>query len=66
VVVNQAAENGTWTALGFFEFAPGTSAHIQLSNGTGDDPKLLRWVGFDAIRWTFQSGCSTEAEIPIR
>jgi membrane protease YdiL (CAAX protease family) len=58
VVVNQAAVNGTWTALGIFEFAPEISANIQLSNATGDDPKLLRWVGFDAIRWTFKSECS--------
>ncbi|MGB7537102.1 MAG: CPBP family glutamic-type intramembrane protease [Anaerolineales bacterium] len=66
VVVNQTSVNGTWIALGFFEFAPGTSANIQLSNGTGDDPKLLRWVAFDAIRWTFQSDCSAAAAFPIR
>ena len=66
VVVNQSAVDGTWTALGIFEFAPGTSANIQLSNGTGDDPKLLRWVVFDAIRWTFESGCSAEVAFPNR
>ena len=65
VVVNQAAVDGTWTALGIFEFAPETSANIQLSNGTGDDPKLLRWVSFDAIRWTFQSECSAKAGFRI-
>jgi len=66
VVVNQAAVNGTWTTLGIFEFTPGTSANIQLSNATGDDPKLLRWVGFDAIRWISQAECSAEAALPIR
>jgi len=65
VVVNQAAMNGTWTLLGYFEFAPGISANIQLSNGTGDDPKLLRWVGFDAIRWAFQYECSAEEAFRI-
>ncbi len=66
VVVNQAAVNGSWIALGLFEFTPGVSANVQLSNGTGEDPKLLRWIGFDAIRWTFQFDCSGGAASPVQ
>ncbi len=57
VVINQDALHGTWAMLGIFEFEPGTSANIRLSNETGEDPKLLRWIGFDAIRWIFQGPC---------
>jgi uncharacterized protein len=57
VAINQASVQGTWATLGNFEFEPQSSANIRLSNETGEDPKLLRWVGFDAIRWNFQRPC---------
>jgi membrane protease YdiL (CAAX protease family) len=66
VAVNQAAMEGMWAPLGLFEFEPGTSANIRLSNGTGEDPKLLRWVGFDAMRWKFQGGCGSVTSSPTR
>jgi len=64
--VNQASAEGTWAVLGVFEFEPGSPASIQLSNGTGDDPKLLRWIGFDGMRWIFQGGCPALASLPDR
>ena len=66
IVINQAAVQGTWAALGVFEFEPGTSSNIRLSNGTGEDPKLLRWIGFDAVRWVFQGSCASPMASPAR
>jgi len=66
VVINQDAVHGTWAMLGIFEFEPGTSANIRLSNETGEDPKLLRWIGFDAIRWIFQGPCGSITAPPAR
>ncbi|OGO08344.1 MAG: hypothetical protein A3K46_04850, partial [Chloroflexi bacterium RBG_13_60_9] len=51
VTISQSAYNGAWAPLGIFEFGVQGSANIQLSNLTGEDPKLMRWVGFDAVRW---------------
>jgi hypothetical protein len=59
VAINQAQGEGKWVPMGSYEFEPGVSSNIQLSNGTGEDPKLLRWVAFDAIRWVYQSACSS-------
>jgi membrane protease YdiL (CAAX protease family) len=64
VQISQAAYSGGWAPLGVFEFEAGASAYIQLSNLTGEDPKLLRWVGFDAIRWTILSPCSVGTGTP--
>jgi hypothetical protein len=55
--INQAANNGAWVPLGIFEFGTDSPTNVQLSNRTEDDPKLLRWVGFDAIRWIFVDSC---------
>jgi len=57
VTINQAASAGTWTKLGIYEFDPGSPASIQLSNRTGEEPKLLRWIGFDGMRWVYLSSC---------
>jgi hypothetical protein len=66
VVVNQAASAGKWAPIGVFEFGPGIPSNIQLSNGTGEDPKLLRWVAFDAIRWVYMGACSSGTPSPAR
>jgi membrane protease YdiL (CAAX protease family) len=58
VSISQSAYNGTWAPLGNFEFEVGGSSYIQLSNLTGEDPKLMRWVGFDAVRWILTDSCS--------
>jgi membrane protease YdiL (CAAX protease family) len=64
VQISQAAYSGKWASLGVYEFEAGASAYIQLSNLTGEDPKILRWVVFDAIRWTIVGPCSTAAGAP--
>ena len=64
VQISQNAYRGGWVALGGFEFEAGASAYIQLSNLTGEDPKVRRWVGFDAVRWTIVNACSGETDIP--
>jgi membrane protease YdiL (CAAX protease family) len=56
--ISQILAAGSWKTLGIFEFAPGTQASVQLSNHTGEEPKLMRWIGFDAMRWIFLSGCT--------
>jgi membrane protease YdiL (CAAX protease family) len=61
IVVNQALTAGTWTLLGQFEFEPGSKASVQLSNRTGEEPKLLRWIAFDGVRWLFRDGCAVES-----
>jgi membrane protease YdiL (CAAX protease family) len=66
VVINQAAGAGKWIPLGTYEFTPGIPANVQLSNGTAEDPKLLRWVAFDAIRWIYQGGCLSGTASPAR
>lgn len=65
IQVDQAANNGAWFALGIFEFEAGFPSNIQLSNQTGDDPKLLRWIAFDAIRWTLINPCQPSAPEPL-
>jgi membrane protease YdiL (CAAX protease family) len=62
VNISQAAFNGKWAPLGSFDFQAGSDSYVQLSNETGEDPKLLRWVGFDALRWVFLEPCSMGAE----
>jgi len=57
VTVNQAESAGTWATLGIFEFDPGSPTSIQLSNRTGEEPKLLRWIVYDGMRWIYLSGC---------
>jgi uncharacterized protein len=57
VEINQSDHKGEWVTLGQFEFEPGPAAYVQLSNLTGEDPKVLRWVAFDAIRWTVLFPC---------
>jgi membrane protease YdiL (CAAX protease family) len=59
-VVNQSLTEGMWMPLGEFEFGPDVPASVQLPNRTGEEPKLLRWIGFDAMRWIFLSGCDGE------
>jgi membrane protease YdiL (CAAX protease family) len=66
VTINQAALQGTWALLGVFEFEPGSPANVRLSNETGEDPKVLRWVGYDAMRWIPKGGCSATAASSIR
>jgi membrane protease YdiL (CAAX protease family) len=66
VVIDQASLEGTWASLGVFEFEPESRASIQLSNETGEDPRLLRWIGFDGMRWMYRSGCTTAALLPVR
>jgi membrane protease YdiL (CAAX protease family) len=66
VTVNQTAKEGTWALLGLYEFEPGASGNVRLSNETGEDPKLLRWVGFDAIRWVYQGACGAVPTSPGR
>lgn len=66
VPINQAAHSGGWASLGVFEFETGASSYIQLSNLTGEDPKVLRWVVFDAIRWMTLSPCSTATGTPYQ
>jgi membrane protease YdiL (CAAX protease family) len=61
IVVNQALTAGSWTLLGLFEFEPGSNASVQLSNRTGEEPKLLRWIAFDGVRWLFQDGCAVDS-----
>jgi hypothetical protein len=60
VVVSQEAFRGEWLPLGIFEFAASGQPYIQLSNLTGEDPKLLRWVGFDAVHWILLGPCSSD------
>jgi membrane protease YdiL (CAAX protease family) len=64
VVVNQALSEGTWMPLGIFEFEGASPASVQLSNRTGEEPKLLRWVGFDGMRWIYLSGCTAAPTLP--
>jgi uncharacterized protein len=64
VRVDQAAHRGEWVALGAYEFSPGTAASLQLANLSGDEPKLMRWVGFDAVRWIFRGPCGTAIPAP--
>jgi hypothetical protein len=47
VVVNQAANAGSWVSLGSFEF--GETGQVSLSDLTDDS---MRSVWFDAVRWT--------------
>jgi uncharacterized protein len=56
-IVDQALADGTWVPLGTYQFEQKSPASVQLSNRTGEDPKLLRWIGFDAMRWVFLSDC---------
>jgi membrane protease YdiL (CAAX protease family) len=62
VELNQSEYRGGWAFLGNYEFDMGRPAYIQLSNWTGEDQKLLRWVSFDAIRWVLSGACSTAFE----
>jgi hypothetical protein len=64
VRVDQAAHRGEWIALGAYEFSPETAASLQLSNLTGEEPKLMRWVGFDAVRWIDRGPCGTMLSAP--
>lgn len=64
VRLDQAAHRGEWIALGSYEFAPDLPASLQLSNLTGDEPKLMRWVGFDAARWIFRGPCGAVLPTP--
>jgi membrane protease YdiL (CAAX protease family) len=57
IAINQEAYNGAWAPLGIFQFGAEAPSALQLSNLTGDDPKLLRWVAFDAARWIFIGPC---------
>jgi uncharacterized protein len=57
VGLDQAAHRGTWTTLGIFEFESTIPVSLQLSNWTGEDQKLFRWIGFDAVRWVFMTRC---------
>jgi len=66
VDVSQAAYSGAWAPLGIFEFEVGVPANVRLSNFTGEDPRLLRWIGFDAIRWLLIRSCSVSTETPGR
>jgi len=59
VKISQAAFRGKWAPLGMFEFSADAPANLQLSNWTGEDLKLFRWVGFDAARWTLIQECRT-------
>jgi membrane protease YdiL (CAAX protease family) len=63
-VVNQSVRSGAWVGLGTFEFESGMPANIQLPNQTGEDPKLLRWVAYDAMRWILARACSSAAGPP--
>ncbi len=62
VDINQEAFNGAWVPMGIYEFEAGGHAYVQLSNLTGEDPKLFHWVGFDAMRWSLMEPCSTSGE----
>jgi membrane protease YdiL (CAAX protease family) len=62
--VNQALAAGSWIVLGTYEFAPEFPASVQLSNRTGEEPKLMRWIGFDAARWVYVSPCGKSTEPP--
>jgi membrane protease YdiL (CAAX protease family) len=64
VRISQAAHRGEWTALGIFDFEPGSPASLQLSNLTGDEPRLMRWVGFDAARWIYIAPCGEVLSAP--
>jgi membrane protease YdiL (CAAX protease family) len=66
VQISQAVYSGKWAPLGSYEFEAGASAYIQLSNLTGEDPKILRWVVFDAVRWTIVRPCAATAGAPPR
>jgi uncharacterized protein len=58
IPISQAFFQGRWAPLGVFEFDAGISSYIQLSNLSGEDPKLRRWIAFDAIRWVLIGACS--------
>jgi membrane protease YdiL (CAAX protease family) len=63
--VDQAVNSGAWVTLGIFEFEVGFPSNIQLSNRTEEDPKLLRWVAFDAIRWILIDPCRPTGTDPL-
>jgi membrane protease YdiL (CAAX protease family) len=66
VDVSQEAFNGAWIPLGIFEFESGGQSFVQLSNMTGEDPKLLRWISFDAMRWIVVGPCVNPSEPHIQ
>ncbi|MBN1439950.1 MAG: CPBP family intramembrane metalloprotease [Anaerolineales bacterium] len=58
LTVDQAKYAGSWAPLGNFTFLSKSPVIVQLSNWTGEDQKLFRWVSFDAIRWKLLKPCS--------
>jgi membrane protease YdiL (CAAX protease family) len=62
VLVNQASLGGDWVDLGEYELEEGLPYGLQLANLTGDEPRLMRWVGFDAARWTLAGSCTQPEE----
>jgi hypothetical protein len=49
-VVDQAANQGTWVSLGFYQFRGDGSGSVTLSDVTFEAPRT-RTVAFDALRW---------------
>jgi membrane protease YdiL (CAAX protease family) len=64
ITLNQSLNSGLWAPLGIFEFEYASAANVQLSNQTGEEPKLLRWIGFDAMRWILIGPCEPLKGLP--
>jgi hypothetical protein len=58
VAVNQNLYFDQWIALGAFTFEGGSAGRVSLGDNTGEPPGQ-QYIGFDAIRWTLLSPCTT-------